>query len=421
MHITKKTLLLIWTISPILFVSAQSDQSIYFVAGMPDKNFYQDDYRQTYTANILEYERDTLREITTLSDSSQFLDFLRYYPHLNAVLALNTKGFDEKYGVELIEFSTRNLTTKYLKIPKTREFQGREYSAYLQSIGIIIENDSTKYCLRYVNLSSEINDSEYLPEYFRIIQNSDFSLVDESVPGDVYRNGGIAGPLFRSNGGILTLQGDPSEKLLVIPSFLEKDSVFQTKIPEKALPIPRRNAATLLINSNQIRLLFFRRTKSREAFYDFYNKEQDRYYQYPFDDNNLCVKQYGDWICGPTRLQYVEKGTYQGKHPGQDQWITKHNKYSLSIPEYMDRNIKKMILSGYLAIRSIYDPSIFIEWNTQQGDSEILNVIDDTVYYRKHDEIWYVPIVNGQALGEHQLLLKNEVVPAIHFMFTREE
>jgi hypothetical protein len=59
----------------------------------------------------------------------------------------------------------------------------------------------------------------------------------------------------------------------------------------------------------------------------------------------------------------------------------------------------------------------YLEWDTKQGDSEILLVANNEVYYRVSDEIFKAPILNGKKLGKAKLLIKNEVVPDIHWAF----
>ena len=62
----------------------------------------------------------------------------------------------------------------------------------------------------------------------------------------------------------------------------------------------------------------------------------------------------------------------------------------------------------------------YIEWHTGgQGDSEILLVQDETVYYRVFDKIYKANIVDGERLGQPELLVKDsQVVPYIHWAFT---
>ena len=397
-------------------------EQLYFVTGMPDTKFYQDNPSQIYTANILKYEKDTLTEVLVLSDSSQSLNYLRYYPSLSTVIVLNEN--EEKTSnvksFEILKLSSADLSLEKTEIHKRKIFYDRDYQAYFPSLRLVRNENSINSYLEFFDPEIQRGDTVNPRRIFVLLTNDKYKLTGVQTKGNTIINGSVAGPFFGSNSDLLTLYGHSSERHLVIPSYLEKDSIFNTVIPEDAVLSHNSYSAAMLINNNQIRLLYYRKGKDKQGFYDLYNKAQNRYYQYPFDNSNQNVKQYGDWIAGPTRLQYVDKGTYQGPQPGQDQWNPNDNKYSLSVAEYIDRKLKTMILSGYLAIRNINDPSIFIEWDTKQGDSEILGIHEDIVYYRKHDEVWYVPIVQGKQLGQHEMLLKNEAVPGIHFMFVRE-
>ncbi len=59
----------------------------------------------------------------------------------------------------------------------------------------------------------------------------------------------------------------------------------------------------------------------------------------------------------------------------------------------------------------------YIEWETGQGDSEILLVQDETVYYRVNDKIFKASIIDGEKLGESELLIQDDRVPDIHWAF----
>ncbi|MFQ3579709.1 MAG: hypothetical protein SNJ71_06190 [Bacteroidales bacterium] len=67
----------------------------------------------------------------------------------------------------------------------------------------------------------------------------------------------------------------------------------------------------------------------------------------------------------------------------------------------------------------------YIEWNTlenekPQGDSEILLVENEIVYYRINDKIYKAPIINGEKLGTPELLVQDPRVPDIHWAFISE-
>ena len=66
------------------------------------------------------------------------------------------------------------------------------------------------------------------------------------------------------------------------------------------------------------------------------------------------------------------------------------------------------------------DSKTTINWETGYGDSEILLVQNELVYYRVNDKIYKVPIINGEKLGESELLIHDERVPDIHWAFLSE-
>ena len=57
----------------------------------------------------------------------------------------------------------------------------------------------------------------------------------------------------------------------------------------------------------------------------------------------------------------------------------------------------------------------FFEWHTGQGDCEILLVENDDIYYRVNDEIYMRKILGDKRLEKPRLLIKNTVVPDIHW------
>lgn len=58
-----------------------------------------------------------------------------------------------------------------------------------------------------------------------------------------------------------------------------------------------------------------------------------------------------------------------------------------------------------------------IQWNTGHGDSEILMLKDEHVYYRVYDKIYRAPIIDHKELGEAELVIQNTLVGDVHWMF----
>ena len=415
----KRLLVLILTTLLVHEIFSQVPERMYFVAGMPIRQCVHDGTGEVFISQVLEYKKgEGFTNKLTISDSTEILFSLNYYSEEGKIISLsclkNSRSSSvADAGSKLSIIDINDLSKEEIVLNQRLKVNEINYYLYDESLRPIKLNGSFFSSIEYYSRESNIPSRRF------IINNGLEAEIGYGDLQNIVSNGSTAGPLFRANGNLLTLHGHPSKKLLVIPSYLEEDYVFRTIVPEKAVLTPNRYSAVMLINNDQIRLTFYREGKDGRAFYDLYNKEQDQYYQYPYDKSNLNVRKCGDWIAGPTRIEY-EKYSYQGPQPGQDHWNFNPNKYSLSIAEYIDRKLKTMILSGYLSIRNIYNPSIFIEWDTKQGDSEILSIYKDVVYYRKHDEIWYVSIIQNRRLGAHEMLFKDESVPGIHFMFVKD-
>lgn len=58
----------------------------------------------------------------------------------------------------------------------------------------------------------------------------------------------------------------------------------------------------------------------------------------------------------------------------------------------------------------------YYQIRTDQGDSEILLVYKDSVYYRVNDSLFVAPI-EGSSIGRAKLLVKSVVIPEVHWAF----
>jgi len=77
--------------------------------------------------------------------------------------------------------------------------------------------------------------------------------------------------------------------------------------------------------------------------------------------------------------------------------------------------------TGILYLYNI-DSRDYIEWQAEedgqpQGDSEILLVKNNTVFYRVNDKIYKRAIISNSKLGEEVLLVQDDRVPSIHWAF----
>lgn len=392
---------------------AQMDQSsdMFFIAGMPIQQCVNDEIGEEFISQILRLKNSyEFESILTLSDSSEVLYKLNYYPSESKIVSLSCSYDNElKSDFKLLVVNTNDFSSN----SKSINYYDTSYKLYPTSLRPIYINDEFVMTAEFHNYDAQAFSKQVA---FGIEKNKeiDFGSINQAII-----NGGNAGPFFAANNDKVILYGHPHSKNLIIPSYLDTDSIFYTIIPQQTDLIPNRYSAYLILKTDNIELLYYRKGENGKGFYHLHNKETNASYSYAYDDSNLNLKQYGEWIVGPSRLQ-ISKYNYEGDQPGSEYWIKEPNKYGLSVQNYYDRYIKRIALSGYLAIRNIYDPSIFIEWDTEQGDSEVLAVRGGTVYYRKHDEIWFAKIVHGNTLGKSVRLVKSDIVTCIHFISFRD-
>lgn len=108
---------------------------------------------------------------------------------------------------------------------------------------------------------------------------------------------------------------------------------------------------------------------------------------------------------------------------------TDHPKDSWISPGAEVRKRKTFVTGGPIDHRfgRIYQPGIlfllnteteeYIEWETGQGDSEILLVENDVITYRVYDKI-YQRTIKEKQLGVPNLIVKHEYVQDIHWAWT---
>ncbi len=154
------------------------------------------------------------------------------------------------------------------------------------------------------------------------------------------------------------------------------------------------------------------------------NKVNNQWYDYKIKGNYISMKGFEDWLSGEIIAKNIgsyirSEGIYKPYnfskvHPG----IENRKKPTKNWGEVFDNRAETFgnYYPGILYLLNVPTRK-YIEWNTGQGDSEILLVQDETVYYRVNDEIYKVPILNGEKLGKSNLLIKDPRVPDIHWAF----
>ncbi|MBW3545738.1 MAG: hypothetical protein KY428_09110 [Bacteroidetes bacterium] len=314
----------------------------------------------------------------------------------------------------MIELNTETLELNKRIIPKSISIHGYDYALLESSMKVIAINNNAVATFEYI-LPVEAKDNVPLTLYYYFsdrLVNSNVSHYNKIIP-----NGSVAGPFFGANSDQMLLHGKPDTKELLIPSFIEEDSTFFLDLPEDVI-LTDKYSAQVKINNDRILLMNFYNQNNSNPNYYLYNKHLSIWGKFPQNESYTNIINYGDWLAGASNIEIGQR-PYEGKQVGEDRWIESDSKYGYSIRKYMNRKMPRTKLSGFLFIRNILDLTTVLYWNTGQSDSEILLIDSNLVYYRKHDEIWEVPIINNHELGKHRLLIKHPDVTSIHFMFLK--
>lgn len=148
-----------------------------------------------------------------------------------------------------------------------------------------------------------------------------------------------------------------------------------------------------------------------------YSKKDGTWFEVSLKGNALNISSYGCWLAGAVAdgIDFDAKYVPDSKaSPGRS--VRDSAKLPYQFEEW-EINSGNIYAPGILYLLNTQTQQ-YIEWNTGQGDSEILLVQNEVVYYRVFDEIYKVNIVNGKKLGKSQLLVKSiQVVPFIHWAF----
>lgn len=156
-----------------------------------------------------------------------------------------------------------------------------------------------------------------------------------------------------------------------------------------------------------------------------YNKKSKKLDIQSFKGSYRSIRAFGSWITGNQTyvgtLGINNKSIIGTEVPGKKYRNQEYSNFS-SPADFRFEKLK-IYPTGILFLYDINSKKYF-EWQATengepQGDSEILLVRNNEIYYRINDKIYKRLIINSK-LGNEQLLLQDEMVTSIHWAFLSE-
>jgi len=400
-------------------LSLYADEQLYFIrAQTVDNGGFRDGYRPPVQIITYNPSSDTLLQVlndyTELLNSRQALNELwdvTYYPRFRT-FSFST-DFDRFYLLRTNQPDT--LVKLIFKYPNGYE---------ISTSGLQIINDHWAYeC-------STIGRDKPKADYFRYMG------LDQSLTNYFDLKATDYKDLYLTASTVQRVELRPNDGHMYLPivADIENRPPFSVVLPEKYW-VDKKTFTHIRVNDEHKTLITLKHVNpSKNEDYGsyhaaLYNKNNNTWRDIELKGNAPIIMTYGQWLAGLVQDRsnfetkfYIGNKISPGKAERDRVYAESFTKHTY---DYEALTFESLYEGGYCpGILFLYNTETdkYIEWNTQQGDSEILLVEDETVYYRVFNAIYKAPILNGEKLGKSELLVRDdEVVPFIHWAFLSKE
>jgi hypothetical protein len=374
--------------------TSSANKQLYLISGMPTPK--SDARFPSYLFGI-DNAKKTLIAVREVDSEDKGTEFIRSYYDERIVIIGSLSGNTEN---NMSRFAIVNmdapLSEKKIEITYPKSFYENESHLFNIAnkglyIGLEIAKSNLEPKLLGINLSTM--KQEELPwDSYKYVEVS-------GIPG-----GAIPGEVVVANVGV--------NGQILIPSLAGKIE-SSWKLPP-TIKFADNEKIGIFINNNFITALVFsafrEKQKSGLGYAPFYifNKKTSTWHSVRFQGGRTGVRGFGIWLAG-----YVADEERDVDSPGKDN----RRKEMTQTGTPVDWRFKDF---------RIYCPGILFLYNartyqkftieTGQGDSEVLLIEGDTVYYRVNDEI-YMARIDKNKVEPATLLVKDAIVPDIHWAF----
>jgi hypothetical protein len=379
-------------------------QQLYFIRAIVEPYF---DFYKKPPVQIISYkpERDTVLQVyqdyTNMITPTKYINLksVAYYPQFKMFCFINTEK--KSYALNTRKKSLIELTTecppKYTVSP-------------FLSMNII--NGHWAY---------ECNNDAASDDDYSIFKGMDFDMktrldLKASDFKDLYLTGKVS--------QYVVLKPNDSNIYLPIVADTAKRPVFSVKLPPEYY-VKKKTFTRIAVNDELLTLLSTKWVNPQNnedygaCYAALYHKPENKWFDVEFKGNAPVIMTYGHWLAGMVQDSYDGKRYFPNKtSPGRAVRDSLYMRYENILKEWtFDEWMHGRYRPGILFLLNV-DTQKYIEWSTNQGDSEILLVQDEIVYYRVFDEIYKAQIVDGARLGASELLVRDRfVVPFIHWAY----
>lgn len=409
-------------------IRAVRNEDLRFVAGYPDPDYdYDYDPHYVNVSGILRMDGDSLIEETALSDSAHILIYIRQYPEYDKLFAFSSERDGNR------QFCSKTAASKlYVIDTKTLE-------KHIIDIPFSIIEDDTKYELMPLRTKTNtvfldgdlyiaygcINLEKKIRSYFlQNTSNGNLEVVKPAIYRNVVVNNGRF--MFHEVDEKIDLTADTVSKALCVP--INRHNVYPLFYVNLPLDVDKASTGDkvwtqLCINTDDIMILYFYEKETDESgMYikklRIWDKMKKEWSSMVINSDNIDFEYHDGYIMGNFNVSTDDvKILTRRNYAYWTKPMTKYGPYYAPGWNYKSEwQTQAPYSEGDLFLYHV-DSQNMIQWNTGHGDSEILMLKDECVYYRVYDKIYKAPIINHKALGEPELIIQNTLIGDVHWMF----
>lgn len=406
-----------YSILLILIISkGYSQDGMYFIAS-DETNLNNE--KVAFNSYLLRYKPDSasLKVISKVCDVNHQVEWVRMYPDYSVLIILKTnKKTNEKSITKISLNNPVKITEKNIGL--------KEYHLSFTSPFIYNLNKLTLHInLLSKSKSGELEDIEVDIDVSTLEVKSSKANIDSYTHAQYFGNSGI---MIWSNDGT-AFYSDSTKKKMLLPITVDysKRPAHKTLISD-SIGLEINERYILNINTNEVLAIGLQKSTKQEEYPPYTgvsdkkvrdsiyiaNKKTNKSIILKLKGNYSMVRAQGEYIYGTVANMYSEKSK-KAVSPG----------FQVRSKEFRETGIP----FDFRSSDNLYYPGILflvntktgmsIEWETGQGDSEILSIDNNIVYYRVNDKIYKRKIENYK-LGTPQMLFTDKYVPDIHWMWT---
>lgn len=369
---------------------------LHFLSACPDMRL---DY-STYLTIFYKYQTDSLIAIDTLnSGKTMIMKRVMNYPFLNKMFIQeeNYKNFEENkaYFIDLTLMKMNNN-----KIPFDQVYyKPTAFSKPMFSV-VLGTNHSEELIFKTLTESFESNE----------IKVNDFqNFICSGYVGSPVKNGDVFGLVYD------TLD---SKIKIAKTRKVENRPIFNYQMKDYFVEPKGRYISAVVKNDKWVVLDIKPKGKENLTTYHIQSINKDYEHRLDVEGDQTRARGFSNWLVGSIAESNPEGEGFRYS-PGKK--FRKQEPDAYGAPYDIMTKVLEIYYPGKLYLYHMPSRN-YIEWNTlengePQGDSEVLLINAETVYYRINDKIFYAKIIDNEKLGEPNLLVQDERIRDIHWAF----